>query len=240
MEAADAERARQALAHGWFGRQPPDLQDRILREAVVRRYPRGRVLYRAGDPPLGLFGLLAGTLQVHIPAPSGGEALVHLGQAGFWIGELALLESAPYAVTVRAYSTADTLFLPRAAFERILADDAGAARRFCGILAEHVQVLIRMTAELLLLPKSARVAARLILLHQERAAGTDDPVELRISQADLAEMIGVSRQRLNVALRALEEGGAVDLGRRRILIRNLGRLAAEVEAAEVGDHERGW
>jgi CRP-like cAMP-binding protein len=148
------------------------------------------------------------------------------------MGQLAVMEPSTTVVTVTAYRDSEVLFLPARGFERIVADDPAAFRCFYGITADHVRTLLRLTAELLLLPTAARLAARLGLMCDDLPPSERPPV-IEVTQADLAVMLGVSRQRLNTSLQTLARAGAIETRSRRIVVLDRDRLAALARRTDV-------
>jgi CRP-like cAMP-binding protein len=77
-----------------------------------------------------------------------------------------------------------------------------------------------------LLPLRARVARTLVMLAAQHGQGGAEGVEiqLRLTQEEYADMLGVSRQSLNRELRALEQAGAISLTYARLVVRDLAAL----------------
>ena len=79
----------------------------------------------------------------------------------------------------------------------------------------------------------ARLAKRLLALAEEHGARpvVGGPVEIRLSQQDLADLVGTTRESVNKQLRIWEDGGIVGLGRGRTVLKQPKLLAEIAEAS---------
>lgn len=212
---------------GWFGRLPAALQQRILSRSTVRQFAKGQVLSVEDSVPKGLYAVLAG--QVHLVRDLGGgeEALIHVGEPGFWFGEFGVLTAQPTVVTALAHSPVRALFLPKAQFDLILAEDASYYPAFASLVFARYAALLRAFVEARGLSPEARLRRRLAAMGRLRKQERQNagPASLAVSQADLARMVGVSRQTLNALLGKLRRERLIEVGFRRIRVLDAARLA---------------
>jgi CRP-like cAMP-binding protein len=103
-------------------------QRRLLAFASERRlFARGDVVYRSGDVPDGAHVLVAGTLSAKADEDS---AKPHeITEPGALLGAMALVIAKPRPVTITAITAAETLFVPRAAFMKLMQQSPGLAQR---------------------------------------------------------------------------------------------------------------
>lgn len=212
----------------WFRQLPAGLQEEIVGCSVLRAYRRGQRVTQAGARLDGLYGLIEGRLQVLRPVGSDLEDLIHVGEPGFWIGEYSLLTNAEAVVGTVAATAARTLMLPRREFDRLIEREARWFRPFATLALERYALMVRQLSDTRLLPPEERVRARLTdlvaLRRSERCSA--GPVVLRLSQEELARMVGVSRQTLNALLAALRADGVIEIGFRSLRIPDPARLCA--------------
>ncbi|HSP99285.1 MAG TPA: Crp/Fnr family transcriptional regulator [Candidatus Dormibacteraeota bacterium] len=210
----------------WFKQLPDALQVEFVRRSVVRSYRRGQVVTRAGSRVDGLYGLLEGRLQVIRPVGSGVEDLIHVGEPGFWIGEYSVLTGAPAVVSTVASTHARVLILPRREFEHLVDQEPRWYRPFATLALERYALLVRQLADTRSLSPEDRLRSRLADLVELRRAERFGigPVVLRLSQEELARMVGVSRQTLNVLLAVLRAERLVEVGFRSLRIPDPARL----------------
>ena len=98
-------------------------------------------------------------------------------------------------------------------------------RHVARLLHRRLTLALTVVSDLALTPLSQKIVRR--LLSQAMSAGEDlrqAPVELRLTQTDLARMLGVSRSKINVALKRLEREGLLRLKYRRIVLKDGARL----------------
>ena len=212
----------------WFSNLPVALQEEFVRRATAHAYRRGQVVTRAGRRVDGLYGLLEGRLLVTRPVGDELEDLVHVGEPGFWIGEYSLLTGGPAVVSTVAATAARVLVLPRREFEQMVDQEPRWFRPFATLALERYALMVRQLSDTRALPPEDRLRTRLADLVDLRRAerfGTG-PVVLRLSQEELARIVGVSRQTLNVLLAGLRADGLVEVGFRSLRIPDPNRLRA--------------
>lgn len=204
---------------GWLSDQPEDFKDalRACGEWVSR--PRGAALYHAGDPAEGVFGLLTGALEVTAPGPRGEMVTLLRAGPGFWIGDSGLLSDQPRLVSVHAAQDSVAYFAPARDIRRILARRPEWWRCFYDLSHRNVAVAVTLLAETLTLTPAARLSRRMAAL-----AGPDG--EIRITQAEMAAVVGVNRSTVARLLAQLADDGVVERRYGRLYVRDPGRLRA--------------
>jgi CRP-like cAMP-binding protein len=214
--AGDLETAIEVLsARGWLAGRPPELRATLAELARLRDYSAGEALYRYGDAPNGIFGLVRGALDITIPRADGLDVTVHRADPGFWIGDLALIAGQTRLVTVIAAEPAQVVHLPDRSLRRLLQANPAWYPDFYALTHENMSTALRLLANLATTPSEARVAVRL-LLHDEAQSGGRG--ELRLSQVKLAELVALSLPTLQRVLRRLQDDRLVELGYGRIRI----------------------
>lgn len=204
----------------WFGSLPAPLQQSILQRAMVRSYAAGEFLIREGEPGRGMFALLHGRTRHVRWIGDAEEVLMHVGEPGFWFGEYPLLSGQPSVGSVIADTDSRLLFLPAAEFERIVDAEPRYLRPFAALQAERFGMLYRYLAQAYGLAPEEVLHTRLkgaVELHR-LGQPSSGPAVVTLSQSALANMVGVSRQTLNVLLRRLEARGLIEVGYRKIRV----------------------
>lgn len=223
------------LARGeWFRTLPEDLQRLLVSRARLRRLRRGEHLINEGHPPSGLAAVVAG--NVHVTRRSGvGEAsLLHVGGPGFWTGELALLLGCEHVVSVVAQTEALAIELSAEAIADLVRERPEFPRLLSGLAITRYAMVLRQVSDLLALDKESLLRARLADLIDTRLL--DDPgagYDVQIPQAELAALIGVSRQTLNDLLKRLEAAGSIEVSYRKITVLDVTSLRGERPRTEI-------
>ncbi len=200
--------------------EPATLQ-RLAGELRRRRFRRGEAIFHLGDPGDALFLIVSGAVKISLPTEDGGEAILATLRPGEIFGELALLDGAPRSASAAAMEPTEVLVLARSRFEELVEAVPAMRTALLRTLAAEIRRLTEQVAELHFLDIPARLAARLLRLTEE--AGTrqaDGTIRLdgRLSQGELAAMIGATRQTVNRYLGSFAAAGLLRLERDAIVV----------------------
>ena len=213
----DREAAERLMANvGWLSRQPEDFRTELLRRSMLRSHDAGKVLFDIGDKAAGVFGLVAGVLEMQLPNG-------HLGTIatpGLWFGEGSALRRDKRVLAVVAKSRVTLFYLPLHGFDQLIAN-AAYCRSFMLLTYEHLEDAIRIVASLTTNDVLTRLSARLLSLSLADEQGSR---ELALTQSDLASMCSLSRQSVNAACRRLVDEGAIALRYGKVLVVNTDKL----------------
>jgi CRP/FNR family transcriptional regulator, cyclic AMP receptor protein len=200
----------QFLARGrWFASLSLAMQEKIVAHSEVRRLSAGAVLFKFGDPIDGLYVALEGDLRAYVTAEDGERVFFRALGPGSWFGDAGLLDSDGQRLfDVNAASTATVMFLPAQAHRELAEADPAFYRAFVQLMCIHARHVTRILIETR--SEAPRRTAR-ALLRLARAHGipASDGMRLamNLSQADLASLVGVSRQYMNELIARWEQEG---------------------------------
>lgn len=200
-----------------------------------RRFRKGETIFHAGDPGDALFIVSDGAVKITIPSDDGSEAaiLTTIGPGGFF-GELSLLDGAPRSATAVALEPTTTNVLRRDAFDALVDTQPAVRRAMSVALAGEIRRLTAQVEDLHFLDLPGRLARHLlrtIAIEAGRDPADADSLqgEHRLpwpyTQAELAGMIGGSRQSVNRLLADLVAEGLVRFDGDELVIPDAGRLA---------------
>ncbi len=210
----------------WFGALGQGIQEAVIANAGIRHFMAGQTISPEDAPPIGLFAVLEGQVDLVRHVGEDRQILYHVGGPGFWFGELGVIRGEMTAVTVLAREDTTVLMLPVSRF-RELADQHPEFLAACmRLVCQRFAILIRYLAQAQWLGPEEYLRVRLAdlaeLRRQDRTGtGTE---ELDISQADLARMVGTSRQTVNAVLQRIEAEGLIEVRFRKIRILDVERL----------------
>lgn len=209
----------------WFRRAPAALRGALLAAGRVRTLRAGERLFMRGDPDDGLYCVLDGVVRVGAASVGGREALLAVVGPVHWFGEIALFDGGPR--THDAYAERDsTLFhVPGAPLAALLDATPAWWHAFGLLLTQKLRLAFDAIEESALLPASARVARRLLLLADSYGDATWTRRVVNVPQEDLALMLALSRQTVNQILRQFERDGLLVLRYGEIEIVDAARLA---------------
>lgn len=214
------------LSRGWLAEQPASLQRAVFQRGRLRHLESGAAIFQTGDQPDGIYAVVSGQIKLAYMLPEGREVVLWAAEPGFWFGvrDLVVPQSVRYAAAV-AGSAALIFHLPKNSFNDLVADDAGCAVNFAGIMAHNLLLALRYISEVLSQPATVRVARLLALVCETSGTGKDGIYEVKLSHQDLAAMLSLSRVTIGKALHVLEAERLISLRYGRIAVPDIGRLA---------------
>lgn len=208
---------------GATGRVGAVLLDLVLAAGRRRCYPRGSLVFAEGDRAHEVLLVRTGTVKVTVAAPDGRQVVVDLLDRGELIGELAALDGAGRTANAFAVTAVEVVAVPTSVFVRLLTDHEGAALALAALLAVRLRTAAQRCVELSTADAVARVCSRLDELGS-RYGRTNLAGELRIdspiTQSELAQWAGLSREAVVKSLRSLRRVGWIDVRGGTFVIRD--------------------
>lgn len=160
-----------------------------------RKFPRNEVIFHQDDPGNCLFIVLAGSVKIVRRSEDGRELILSLIVPGEYFGELSLLDGEPRSADAIAVEASELLVLPRDSFLQLIETTPGAAVRLLAALSRYyARRLTDVVEEAAFLDVSARLARVLLHLSDSRKDGRTD---VRLTQSELASMVGATRESVN-------------------------------------------
>jgi CRP-like cAMP-binding protein len=209
----------------------PEIErEQLLARTRRRTYARNEVLVREGDPSDSLHLVEEGRLAVRVDTAAGDTAMLNVLGPADWFGELSLLgPGAPTrTATVVALETATTRALTATAFAELRQHHPAAGELLLTLLSRRVEELSRRLVEVMYDSLDRRVHRSLLQLVRIYGDGNHThPVTVRLTQEQLAGLVGSTRSSVNEVLQQLARLGVVELGRGRIVVHLPGELACK-------------
>ena len=170
--------------------------------------------------------LLDGHVRAWTTAAEGHESLLAVRRPGDVVGELSALDGRPHSATVSTMEPVEALVISASGFRSFLEAHPSAALAVLQLIMERLRDADRKRAEFGSMDATGRVAARLAELAERHGRAIDRGVriQLSLSQEDVANWIGASREAVSRALRIFRERGWISTERRRITVLALDAL----------------
>jgi CRP-like cAMP-binding protein len=228
MPSARPEYARIRLAFGksaYFRGLPATTLDALAAASTLVRCSTGP-LHGPNEAAETFWLVLEGSLIVSWPNSRSESVPVGAIGVGSFYCAASLVEGGVTVTEARAERNTLGAAMPAERFRAIARDDPALAALVPKLLLQRFEAALSFTADAVSAKLPQRLARR--LLAQGLAAGHDlggDEVELRISQADLARMLGASRSKVNEELRRLENAGFIRIGYGRIQLLHCASLS---------------
>lgn len=205
--------------------------DLLLQATTTKRLEPKEMLFRKGDPGNQLYGILSGSLKVMATGSDGKDVIFTLMGPGEIIGEIALLDAEERSASAVAVEATELLTLHRRELIPFLESHPRAAIGLAGVLAAMVRRLSERAEDRQTMPLQGRIAKRLISLGEEHGKRpiVGGPVEVRLPQQDLADLVGTTRESVNKQLRLWSGDGIIEIGRGRVVLKKPEALEAIVE-----------
>lgn len=187
-----------------------------------RRFARGEVVFLQGDPGTTLYVIESGRVKIVRTSPEGKEAQLNLLGPGDFFGDLALLDGEPRSADAVTVEPSQLLLLQRDDFLRFLEGHPSVAQKLLAVLSRRLRRNAQIVQDAAFLDVPARLARALLDLAEPQGEG-DPPalvVTTRLTQAELAAMIGATRESVNKWLGFFERQGFIRRNRGRIAIVN--------------------
>ncbi len=200
--------------------------------SLMRRFARGTPIYLPSEASDAVFLLAKGRVKICYLTPDGRQSILGFVEPGEVFGESALVdpesEREEYAEAVEA---SEIVWLPGDIIRRIAEQNPALSlgiTRLIGLRRKRVERRLR---QLLFLPIKKRLCHLILELAEEYGKVTPDGIALgiRLSHQDLAAVIGATRETVTVLLGELQSEGLIAVGRRKITVLEMDRLAKLVE-----------
>jgi CRP/FNR family cyclic AMP-dependent transcriptional regulator len=212
--------------HTIFGKLPPSDLDALLSHARVERYPAGREIFAKGSPGRSMLAILTGSVRISVPSPTGREIVLTILKSGEVFGEIALIDGEDRTADATAITDCDLLVLDRRDFMPFLERRADLCILFLKLLCQRLRQTDRQVEDQAFGHLDSRVARALVRLAHSAAPAGANSASLRISQQELANLVGATRERVNKQLHVWQSAGTLRLGKRLIVIPDIAAIAA--------------
>jgi CRP/FNR family cyclic AMP-dependent transcriptional regulator len=188
----------------------------LARRGQIRSIARNTVFIHEGDRGDSLFVILAGRVKVFVADAEGREMVLDIHGAGDYVGEMAL-DGRPRSASVIALEPTTCAVLTRDALRAAITANADVAMNLIGTLIERARIATDNVRNLALMDVYGRVARLLLSLAVEQPDGKMVVPE-RLTQQDIADRVGASRDMVSRIFKDLTIGGYITVADRVITL----------------------
>ncbi len=187
---------------------------------------RGDVLFHEGDPGDTLYVIAEGKIKLGRTSPDGRENLVAILGPGEMFGELSLFDPGPRTMTATAVAEAQLLVLRNESLTAVLTGRPGVATALLAALAQRLRRTNEHLADLVFTDVPGRVAKALLDLSERFGRPVEGGLMVShdLTQEELAQLVGASRETVNKALADFATRGWLRLEARAVLLQDVERL----------------
>ena len=192
--------------------------DVVRSVATEKQYPKNAVVLTEGEMGDSLYMIQSGKVKVFIGDQDGREMILKLLGPGDFFGEMSMIDKQPRSASVTTLEGSVFLVMSHSSFEKCIEQVPRIATIVMRILAQRVREADKKIGTLALMDVYGRVASTLLEL-----AVMDNGklmVGEKLSQQDLANMVGASREMVNRILKDLSDRGFISIESKAITIIN--------------------
>jgi CRP/FNR family cyclic AMP-dependent transcriptional regulator len=194
---------------------PPDELQELTKKAVIRKLPRQALVVSEGDRTDSLYIILSGKVKVFVADEEGHQLTLRTQGPGDYFGEM-VLDEGPRSASVMTLEPSSFAVVSREIFAQFVAAHPEFTVRLIKKLIHFTRALTNNVRSLALLDVYGRVARLLLELAEERDGKRVIPEKL--TQREIANRVGASREMIGLILRDLSIGGYISVSGRQITI----------------------
>lgn len=190
---------------------PPDLLDELFAGSQLRHLHKGEFAFRRGDRSLHAGMVVRGLLESSVLRADGGRHLLGLLPPGGVFGLIGAIDDRVHSHDLSARDDCEVLAIPATLLRQLRQRDISFVLACERQLIERTTMLFERLMVDSSVPLEARVASMLLMLGNLHGLeeGGQIVIDAKLSQSDLADWLGLSRQRVNFALKQLADEGLI-------------------------------
>ena len=201
------------MRHPLLDQLPDDVRHTLMPYIQRFDFARGATVFRQGEHARGLYFIDAGLVQFGIDTASGESTFIGIAKPGFYLGDCEILAKKPHFAMAGAFTPCSISLLPRANVEQAMRSfpdfSIAVAQRLARSL--HLVQMVQMARHQLSIEQN--LVGIISYLAQHFGTLLDSGhyrVDIELSQDQLADMAGVTRQSLHKPLQAWKAAGMID------------------------------
>ena len=220
--------------HPIFADLEPEALDQLCRYAKHTTVKRGATIAAKGDPGNNLFAVITGTVKISSSSPDGRSAILNLIGPGEIFGEIAVLDGAPRSADATANTNCELYIIDRRDFLPFVKSQPALAMKFIELLCTRLRWTSEQVEQIILQNLPGRLASALLRLTEKHKLAPGGRT-IAVTQQEISEMVGMTRESINKQLRVWADRKWVRLEHGAIVVLNAEPLQALAEAGS-GDN----
>ena len=188
----------------------------IEQHGTVKSFRKNTIVINQDDETYSLYVILSGSVRVFISGEDGREAVLNHQSAGDYFGDLALIDKQPRVASVMTTEASRFMIISREDFMACLSKNPEIAINLIKPMTSRMRMLAKNVSSLALLDVYGRVARVLLEQAEEQADG--EMITEKLTQQEIADMVGASRAMVSRILKDLKAGGYISVDKKRITI----------------------
>lgn len=179
----------------------------LISRAWSRSVSAGQPICHVGEPGSNMMAIVVGTVRISLPTVRGREIILADLPAGELFGEIAMLDGKPRSANATALANCELLVLERRDVLTVLEKYPAACLKMMEILCGRIRRSDERMSDIAFFELPARLA-KTLLNYPSQGHG---PTKLSLSQRELAEMSGGTRENVNRCMREWQRRGILKM-----------------------------
>ena len=196
--------------------------DALLTYSRVEHHAAGHEIFAKGSPGESMMAVLRGRVRISAISLAGKEIVFNIINPGEVFGEIALLDGGERSGDATAITECELLVVTRRDFMPFLENHADICLMLIRILCQRLRHTSEQVEDLLFRHLEGRIAKALLQLAEEagRPHVQGRALELHLSQSELGNLVGSSRESVNKQLQVWHRAGLIEIAKGSIVIRD--------------------
>ena len=208
--------------------------DQLCRYAKHAALKRGATICSKGDPGNSLVAVISGTVKISVSSAEGRSAILNLIGPGEIFGEMSVLDGQPRSADATANTNCEIFTIDRREFLPFVRSQPALAMKFIELLCTRLRWTSDQVEQIILQNLPGRLASALIRLTEKHKLAPGGRT-IAVTQQEISEMVGMTRESINKQLRIWASRKWVRLEHGAIVVLNAEPLQALVEAGGTED-----
>lgn len=193
-----------------------DELDSVVSIASKRSYPKNTIIINEGDETDSLYLILSGKVKIVLSDEDGKEITISILEPNDYFGELSLIDEEPRSARVVTMEKSQFSIIHKSDFNQVLDHNPGLVRNLLNDLTKRLRMANKNIESLALMDVYGRVARTLLQFAVEE--GDVRIIHERLTQKDIANMVGASREMVSRIFKDLTTGGYISIDSGKITI----------------------
>src|SRR5229473_7817933 len=203
--------------------------EQLCRYAKHSTLKRGTTIVSKGDPGNSLIAVISGTVKISVSSVGGRSAILNLIGPGEIFGEMSVLDGQPRSADAIANTNCEIFIIDRREFLPFVRSQPALAMKFIELLCARLRWTSDQVEQVILQNLPGRLASALIRLTEKHKLSPTDRT-IAVTQQEISEMVGMTRESINKQLRVWAAREWVRLEHGAIVVLNVEMLRELVEA----------
>ncbi len=206
-----------------------DIED-LMAVAKRRSFRAGEVIFHRDDPGQVLYLIKEGKVKICLISPDGQEISLAVLGVGEYFGEFALYDGLPRSADAIAIEKAECYTLQRNDFQNAIMKNPKIAIQVLEALSKRLRNTDNMVEDLIFLDVYGRVAKKLLELSSMHGRNVENGIciDVRLTQQELASMVGASRESVNKVMGYFTDKGYISTDKHRVTLHRTNELKRRI------------